>query len=161
MREKIQNHPSHKRVKLATSDRPHARRASPFFVAAGCTWAPLLVGGGWGPFSLKAGDLRWGSMQAPRRAPVLARVLCLIGRLDLVQTLKRQKRIEHLLHLTLPLKMNWVNITWRQMLGAVERKLSAKCVACGRITYHHVSEMGGPGGWGQWTNSRRQCDGIG
>ncbi|CAN0396293.1 unnamed protein product [Ectocarpus sp. 12 AP-2014] len=66
-------------------------------------------------------------MQAPRRAPVLARVLCLIGRLDLVQTLKRQKRIEHLLHLTLPLKMNWVNITWRQMSGAAERKSFAQC----------------------------------
>ncbi|CAB1103536.1 unnamed protein product [Ectocarpus sp. CCAP 1310/34] len=75
--------------------------------------------------------------------------------------LKRPKRIEHLLHLTLPLNMNWVNRTWRQMLGAVERKLSAKCVACGRTKYHHVSEMGGPGGWGQRTNSRRQCDGIG
>lgn len=50
----------HHRFKLATTDRPHARRASPLFVAAGCNRTPLLVGGGWGPFSLKAGDLRWG-----------------------------------------------------------------------------------------------------
>lgn len=27
---------------------------------AGSTWTPVLIGGGWGPFSLKAGDLRRG-----------------------------------------------------------------------------------------------------
>jgi len=32
------------------------------------------------------------------------------------------------------------------MQGAVEPKLSAKCVAYGRTTYHHESEIGGPGG---------------